>query len=74
MNRSNFRLFSCCGHFELSYLSALTSYNTQITDEGLNEVAKLQNLNQLYLTGVKVTKAGVAELKKVLPKYRIFGP
>jgi len=37
-------------------------------------LAKLQKLELLGLEGTKVTKAGVAELKKALPKCRIVGP
>ena len=46
----------------------------KITDAGLKEVAKLQNLERLLLTGTQITDAGVAELKKALPNCRIFGP
>jgi len=38
------------------------------------EVAKLQKLGILYLLGTKVTKEGVAELKKALPNCQIEGP
>ena len=41
---------------------------TKITDTGLKEVAKLKQLKRLFLEGTKVTKAGVAELQKALPK------
>ena len=34
----------------------------------LKELAKLRKLEMLYLFGTKVTKAGVDELKKALPK------
>jgi len=37
-------------------------------------VAKLEQLKVLYLHSTKVTKAGVAELKKALPKCAISGP
>jgi len=37
-------------------------------------VAKLKKLESLRLDGTKVTKAGVAELKKALPNCRISGP
>ena len=47
---------------------------TKFTDAGLKEVAKLQQLRELYLIGTKVTKAGVAELKKALPNCSIYGP
>jgi len=47
---------------------------TQITDAGLKELAKLQKLGYLDLYNTKVTKAGVAELKKALPDCIIDGP
>jgi len=37
-------------------------------------VAKLQKLEWLWLNDTKVTKAGVAELKKALPNCEIYGP
>jgi hypothetical protein len=37
-------------------------------------VAKLEQLERLSLADTKVTKAGVAELKKALPKCKIYGP
>ena len=47
---------------------------TKVTDEGLKEVAKLQNLKVLTLQETKITGAGVAELKKALPNCKIIGP
>jgi len=44
---------------------------SQVTDEGLQELAKLKNLDELNLGGTKVTKAGVAALRKALPRCRI---
>ena len=38
----------------------------------LEYIAKLKQLTELYLTDTQVTKAGVAELKKALPKCEIF--
>tara|TARA_Y100000766_G_C18340757_1_gene334655 strand:- start:38 stop:190 length:153 start_codon:yes stop_codon:yes gene_type:complete len=48
--------------------------DNKITDEGLKEVAKLQQLEGLFLNRTQVTKAGVAELKKALPNCEIAGP
>jgi len=45
--------------------------DTQITDVGLKEVAKMKQLDLLFLQFTKVTKAGVAELRKALPNYTI---
>ena len=47
----------------------LTAYN--LTDAGLKDLAKLQNLQYVNLYDTKVTEAGVAELQKALPKCRI---
>jgi len=35
-------------------------------------VAKLKQLRELYFAGTKITKAGVAELQKALPKCKIY--
>lgn len=40
---------------------------------GIKELAKLQKLEWLMLDRTKVTKAGVAELKKALPNCKIEG-
>ena len=37
----------------------------------LKELGKLKNLKRLSLYGTKVTKAGIAELQKALPKCNI---
>ena len=55
-------------------VEALWLLDTQITDAGLKEVAKLQKLEGLFLNRTQVTKAGVAELKKALPNCKITGP
>ncbi len=58
---------------KLRQLTLLDLTGTQITDAGLKEVAKLQKLKELDLTNAKtVTKEGVAELQKALPKCRII--
>ena len=60
---------------ELKELTFLSLVATKITDAGLKDVAKLQNLLTLDLRGTKITKADVAELKKALPpNCKIFGP
>jgi hypothetical protein len=60
------------------YLAAITSptklylSSWKITNAGLKQVAKLQKLTSIYLNGCKqITDAGVAELKKALPKCEI---
>ena len=63
---------------ELADLKNLTTLNlagTQVTDAGLKELTGLKNLSELDLSGVaKVTRDGVAELRKALPKCEIIGP
>ena len=56
----------------LEKVELLNLGSTQLTHTDLKELAKLQNLEYLYLTRTKVTKAGVAELQKALPKCIIF--
>ena len=46
--------------------------NTQVTDAGLVHLKDLTKLTTLILAGTSVTKAGVAELKKALPKCTFF--
>ena len=43
-------------------------FDTQVTDAGLVHLKGLPNLELLNLIGTQVTAAGVAELKKALPK------
>ena len=59
---------------ELQKLEVLDLTNTQITDTGLKDVAKMQQLTHLSLRGTKATKAGAAELKRALPNSSISGP
>ena len=61
-------------HVDLAKVTYLNFTRTKITDEGLKELVKLQELVELYFFYTKVTKAGAAELKKALPNCRIFGP
>ena len=58
---------------DLVKVTILNMDNTQITDAGLKELAKLQKLESLSVIGTKVTKAGVTELKKALPNCLISG-
>ena len=59
---------------DLAKVTRLVLNRTQITDAGLKDVAKLQNLKELYLFSTKITKAGAAELQKALPKCDIYYP
>ena len=52
-------------------LKELLLGDTQITDTGLAEVAKLKKLRALELDRTQITKVGVAELQKALPKCSI---
>ena len=45
----------------------------QVTDAGLKELAALKQLQSLYLGGCdKLTKQGKDDLKKALPKLKVF--
>ena len=59
---------------KLQQLTTLGLDNTQITDAGLKELAEVHKLKYLVLIKTKVTKEGVAELKKALPNCKIYGP
>ena len=52
---------------DLEKVMRLDLEGPDITNEGLKELAKLQNLKELTLNGTKVTMAGVGELRKELP-------
>ena len=45
---------------------------TNITDAGLKDIAKLQNLTDLILSDTKITYEGVAELRKAMPNCKIY--
>ena len=57
---------------KLQNLARLSLSFSKITDVGLKDIAKLQNLAHLDLINTKITYEGAAELKKALPKCRIF--
>ena len=57
---------------DLEKVRYLTLRFTNITDAGLNEVAKLKKLERLYLDDTKITDEGAAWLMKALPKCRIY--
>jgi len=60
---------------KLQNLTWLSLHGTQITDAGLKEVAKMKQLKELDLKNTKtITKEGVAELQKALPKCKILWP
>jgi hypothetical protein len=43
-----------------------------VTDAGLAHLKALTNLTQLSLDGTQVTDAGVADLRKALPKCKVI--
>jgi internalin A len=55
----------------LPQLKILDLGNTKIGDASLKELAGLQQLQTLDLTGTPVTKEGVAQLHKALPKLHV---
>ena len=57
---------------DLERATELTLIGTRITDKGLEEVSKLENLAKLYLYNYEeITKAQIDELQKALPKCEI---
>ena len=56
----------------LSKLKELAIFDSPVTDAGLKEVATMKQLTEIDLQNLKVTKAGIAELQKALPKCKIY--
>jgi hypothetical protein len=56
----------------MSNLRDLTLSGPHITDRGLVHLVGLRNLRHLYLSGTGVSKAGLEELKRSLPKTQII--
>jgi hypothetical protein len=50
----------------------LSLTSTRVSDAGLARIKKMTNLQTLYLRQSGVTKAGVQDLKRALPKTTIF--
>jgi len=50
---------------DLVKVTILNMDNTQITDEGLKELAKLQQLEELYMYRTQITDAGLKEIAKL---------
>jgi len=44
---------------------------TEVTDAGLRHIKELTSLEELRLVGSRVTRAGLADLKRVMPSVRI---
>jgi predicted nucleic acid-binding Zn-ribbon protein len=59
---------------DLEKVTVLYLTNPDITDVGLKELVKLQELKELWLGGIKITDAGVDELQLALPDCEIYGP
>ena len=62
---------SCRRNSEGQVVEIGLSNNKKVTDAGLVHLKGLTGLKDLGLYGTKVTNAGVAELKKALPKCKI---
>ncbi len=56
---------------KLTTLKRLTLGRTGVTDAGLSQLKGLTGLEELDLSGTKATPAGIAELKKSMPKAKI---
>ena len=50
---------------DLVKVTILNMDNSQITDEGLKELAKLQQLEELYMYRTQITDAGLKELARL---------
>jgi uracil phosphoribosyltransferase len=49
----------------------LNVFDTQISDSGIQALAKLKSLKNIYCWKSKVTKTGIQALKKALPEVAI---
>ncbi len=56
---------------DLKKVTHLRLNGLKITDTGLKEMAKLTQLEELWLNDTQVTKAGVAQLQNALPNCEI---
>jgi hypothetical protein len=56
----------------LKSLNLCAGLRGRVTDAGLKELAGCKSLQRLDLTGQNVTEAGVAELRKALPKLAVY--
>ena len=52
-------------------LEGLHLAGSPITDAGLKQLHSLKSLTKVYLKDAKVTEAGVAELRKALPRCEV---
>jgi len=57
---------------ELKQVKRLSLAGSGLTDEGIKHLAGLTNLEWLDLRRTKASAAGVAELKKALPKCKVM--
>jgi len=55
----------------MKYLTSLNLSFTNVTDAGLKDLARLENLKSLELNATKVTFAGFRDIEKALPKCTI---
>ena len=53
-------------------LQQIVLNDTQVTDTGLEQLNGLTSLEELGLATTPVTNAGVAKLKQVLPRLRVY--
>ena len=55
----------------MTKLKRLSLFETNVTDEGLQHLKGLTNLQSLHLTHTFVTASGVFKLQQALPKCKI---
>jgi hypothetical protein len=53
-------------------LDLLAANDSELTDEGLKHLAALRNLGRLDVERCRVTREGIAELRRALPKTDIY--
>jgi len=56
----------------LAYLRYLNLSGTEVSDGAVKDLARLKDLEEIYLWGSKMTESGVESLIKALPNAKII--
>jgi len=54
-------------------VESLNLYNTNISDSGLHEIAKMQGLKRIYVWKTAVTAEGIEQTLAIKPELSIIG-